>query len=58
MPHELGSTLVLWAGAWGVAILVALVGSLVVPQWGSWWLVLLFLAGPADKIVAAVAPRR
>ena len=28
MPHELGSTLVLWAGAWGVAILVALVGSL------------------------------
>ena len=28
LPHELGSTLVLWAGAWGVAIVVALVGSL------------------------------
>lgn len=41
-----------------IALVVALVGSLVVPQWGSWWLVVLFLAGPADKIVAAVAPRR
>jgi len=28
LPQDLGSTLVLWAGAWGVAVVVALVGSL------------------------------
>lgn len=41
-----------------VALVVALVGSLVVPQWGTWWLVVLFLAGPADKILAALRHSR
>lgn len=50
MPHDLGSTLVLWAGAWCVAIVVALVGSLLRGRRGATGI-------PAEAPESATAPR-